>query len=622
MLTAAFYDQEIVDALDVKNALATAKSDIFHICPTDTAWPENMAAETELIWSSRDQRFREILMQRFEDIRHSTGPLMFQGADLLEVIRYDWIAATENAYWRYWAVCELVARYRPHRLLWTTTHPQYLPIVRAACDDAGLSLLVKCPSRDRLRYRVQRTFDQFRDYLWFWYDRRRTRKQSQVIASCRPNQQRSDVVIAEFFPNSAEVSLRAANAFENLAGLPVAFVGGRAAVCDFLISKGRPCFHMEEFRVAADKSSRNAIDGLNRTLGAAVRSVICKPRGNDARQRLRIRRSVDPLMNEIAGRQRELVRAAVEWIDLFYSMIDRLQPRILITTTFSGSFGRALAFAAHSKGIGSIYIQHGLTGETEYFSHVPHRRILLWGQSILRAYQAAGISPERMRVVGSPIYESVANHRNAASDAKPISEHPVGCRVLLLGSRPGGYYVNTAVFERILRATGEATFSIPGASLIVKLHPSDHSGIAERVFGGNRNVTLVKKGELSFWLRQCDVAIVTSSTTGMEACMFDIPLVEFNPTGNEIPVEYYNYGAAIPVRNASDLATAIHNALHDEGVREQLRQGRRRLIDDVLNGGNSDASLRVASEVLDVLNDTHEATAQSQGRSSLPVVPE
>ena len=229
--------------------------------------------------------------------------------------------------------------------------------------------------------------------------------------------------------------------------------------------------------------------------------------------------------------------------------------------------------------------------------------LLLWGENIVRAYHARGIPLEHMRVVGSPLYDdTIVAHGRKDSAAMPAERS--AARVLLLASRPGGSVVNATLFERILRATADAVLSRPDRSLVVKLHPADHSGIAQRLFGKHERVRVVEKASVSELLGECDAAIVTSSTTGLEACMFDKPLIEFDPTGTQPMIDYAKYGAAICVDRESDLKGAIEAALHDDETGRRLAAGRRRLLDDVLDGGRRDATETAAREILSMIKES------------------
>ena len=59
--------------------------------------------------------------------------------------------------------------------------------------------------------------------------------------------------------------------------------------------------------------------------------------------------------------------------------------------------------------------------------------------------------------------------------------------------------------------------TLPGAHLVVKVHPGDHTGVTERVLSGVRFATVALSGDSLDHLTKCDVAIITSSTTGLEA---------------------------------------------------------------------------------------------------------
>jgi hypothetical protein len=594
-----YYDKDVISLTDVRRASRVSGADAFHIRPNDALWPDGSAVEAETIWSQREYRFREELMDCFEELKHLAGPMIYQGVDLLEAIRYDWIFAVEEAYHRCWAILKLVRKYHPQSIHWITNRPAFV----AAAQDT--SLLANTIFTHDVRA-VRRTsvwaaqqLNRIRLWVWLWRQERQMRRRIEKQPS---NSSPTDaVVFAEYYPNSAKLTLRVADAIERLSDEPTAFFGGRPSVCDLIAANGRKCSIMDT--LSSRPESSTALKATFAQFANAVAAQCHNPTSAAAKHvdAPRSIAAIKPVRREVVQQTQELLQAAVGWVDAFRDLIVKNRPRALVTTTYSGTFGRALALVAETCDVPSIYIQHGVLAKTRFFRHFPHSKVLLWGEGNMCALNRLGIPRERMAVVGAPIYDELARTQRVTGASSGSNQSNVGPRILLLGSRPGGSVVNTALFERILRATLNVVQAIPSAVLTVKLHPSDRTQIAETVLRNIERVVLERESSLRELLLDSDVAIVTSSTAGLEACALDRPLVQFDPTGSETVVDYHSYGAAIAVTSESDLGVAIHDALWNDSVRAKLAVGRRQLVDDLLDGARGDATRRAAEEILEIV---------------------
>ena len=93
----------------------------------------------------------------------------------------------------------------------------------------------------------------------------------------------------------------------------------------------------------------------------------------------------------------------------------------------------------------------------------------------------------------------------------------------------------------------------------------------------------------------------------MEACIADKPLIVLETKGLSEYGPYRKYGAALHFsvedgRSSSVLADTIRIFASDSSTTlAELAKGRRRLIDDLLNGGRGDAIELTAQAVADLL---------------------
>jgi hypothetical protein len=598
-----FYDLEIVTADDIRRATGVVGGDAIHVYPTDAIWPAPAGVPSATVWPQRDYRFRELVMDQFDRLAKSAGKVLHHDIDLLEATRYEWVFATEDMFHRGWTVEELVRRYRPARLHWVSRDARYLQVVRAACTARRIRCSVDCSPLSRIRSAVCRPRDFVRNRLWLLREKHRSRRHMAEIANRRAAAPipRAPILFAEIYPNNTQLAVRISDAMKQLTGVGGVFVGGRKEVCDLVLASGLPCFLMDEFRPTrsapfpTSKFTAQLRRGIQDAFARGANALSPPTDGG-------IGDVVEPVLRHMAQVGRNLLTVAFDWSERTREMIRQLKPKAIVSTTYAGIFGRVLALAAEAHRIPAAYVQHGILGEGRFLSHFPYDRLLLWGENVVRAYHSQGVPLERMRVVGSPLYDEAEQVQNRSHSIAP-SNNDSASRILLLASRPGGSVVNATLFERILRATAAAVLAKPNRSLTVKLHPADHSGIAQRLFGSHERVHVVEMAKVSDLLLDCDAAVVTSSTTGLEACVCDKPLIEFDPTGTQPMVDYARYGAALCVGRESDLNDALEKALGDESVRRDLAAGRRRLLADLLNGGCCNATEGAAREILNMINE-------------------
>ena len=235
-----------------------------------------------------------------------------------------------------------------------------------------------------------------------------------------------------------------------------------------------------------------------------------------------------------------------------------------------------------------------------FYGRLTNDLLLLWGQCNFRSLLRGGVDAERMKVVGATIYDDLVPNR-AVAGAKDPPSATANLRIALMASRSGGTAVSYGAARQVLTTVMQAVAGIAGAELIVKIHPGDHTGLVERTIRDRAGCTAIKEGDSGDVIRRSDVAIVISSATGMEVCIADKPLVVLRVRGVPDAVPYENYGAAIilPVDSsdaAERLASAIRSLAESPTVRAELADGRRRLIEDMLNGGTGDARQLTASE--------------------------
>ena len=256
-------------------------------------------------------------------------------------------------------------------------------------------------------------------------------------------------------------------------------------------------------------------------------------------------------------------------------------------------------------GARACLIQHGLlTLHNE--AYLDHDRYLVWGDRDRRALVDLGAAPATVAVTGSPAMDHVADRRAAqAGGTEPRSRH-----VLYLPSRSDGRFITTRQAEAMLEAVKTAVEAVPGATLTVKVHPSDRSTVFDDVPGA----VVVRSGDVLELIATADVVVASTSTAGLEACALNRPVLLLAPPGIEVPDDYQRYDAAVVVGELDPavIGAALAELVDDGPVALRLAEGRRALVDDVFDGLVPGAAGRIAEELRAMAAD-HEPAASAVG---------
>lgn len=612
-----FFDAERVTAAELAEARAALGS-VRPATYADAAWPDGEAAPA-LVRSARDLDVQDRAMAWLDRIGERLAtqgsaarlggepPWGRHGVSFFEAGRHQvfhdllpWVA-------RVLALGELRGGAANGRLIWRATlaRRRDAAIWRALIDDATRA---GWDARaDLAAPRMSWAMDLAKSLGRPWLLRAR-RLGAAVRVPVGPPALPADAIwFAEYFPNSvkaaAPVAARVARA-----GLPIAWLAGRDLVEAALASIGEPCVTPRAAGAAALLRGR-----LRAEEGAwPARALARLP---DEAFRVEERGPVARACLELA-----LIRALVEaaadtagWIEIFEALFRRARPRAVVSTTYSSGFGRALALVARAHGVPSIYVQHGLMPARPYCARFCNDHMLMWGDYEARAFSGFGLSPGRFHVTGAVIYDELA----AAGAPRPFPPSGAPLALAVMASRSGGAITCTDVARRTLRAIAAAARSLRAARVVVKAHPGDTTRIPEEALADFPEVELVRSGAARDVIAAADIVLVASSSTGLEACLLDRPIVVVNLTGAPEVTDLAAAGAALLVEREDDVAPALRRLLDEPATRAALAQGRERVRAERLAGGRGDAASRAARVVLDVVEGragASRAAARSEAR--------
>ncbi|MCX7835701.1 MAG: glycosyltransferase family 4 protein, partial [bacterium] len=94
----------------------------------------------------------------------------------------------------------------------------------------------------------------------------------------------------------------------------------------------------------------------------------------------------------------------------------------------------------------------------------------------------------------------------------------------------------------------------------------------------SNQVQLQTEGDAVDLLDDFDAMLVASSTVAYYALLKGLPIIQLKYMDAGFELDFYQYGASIPIYHTEELPAALHHALHNENARESLFQGMEQAI--------------------------------------------
>lgn len=614
MTTCIYYEQEAVSADDARQARSMAGCGAREATPSDTDWGQDIdGPPPQREPNFRSQQVLQEWMPRVSgwgECLEATAPgaALAHGMSLAEVAKFELLFDLAAAAQRWQALAEIRRRWNPDRLLWFSDRRdgELLALCRAV---APFPIEVHRGGKRNARP-WKSAWDAFKNAVGPRLDRAREIAAAAVRTPRWPSE-RPDIVCTEYFPNSVAGSVMVAEKLQSQYGLRICWIAGRKKVAEVLADRGIESLLLTDLMSTRAHRRAGLSADQRRAVRSALRALPDELFGGQARSGAR-----EYLLTVLEPRVLKAWNNAAYWIEAYHEVFSVIRPKAVLSTTYSSPIGRASALAAQRFGGRAIYLQHGLFPRCSAYCSFCHDLLLMWGPNELRILSDFGVDPRTVRVTGPAIYDQLARRR---SGVRVASVPPLGepLKVAFMASRTGGLMVSRAQSKMCLLAVATAVVRSGQAHLTVKVHPGDQTGMIQEVMRDFPQFAVVQSGSAHKVIVEADVVIVVSSTTGLEACVADKPLIVLDVFDDPNTVPYVGYGAAVsvPLSNAglaADLEQVLSNLRQDSKLAGSLAEGRQRLLDDMLNGAAGDAVDLAASAVAEALGRC-EAQALVQG---------
>ncbi|MFQ5673467.1 MAG: hypothetical protein ACE5G9_10255 [Nitrospinales bacterium] len=274
--------------------------------------------------------------------------------------------------------------------------------------------------------------------------------------------------------------------------------------------------------------------------------------------------------------------------------------RMVIVHSDHSTFERMTLLVAKGLSIPSIYFQHGIEPRLKHSKlgfPSDARYHFVWGKSNEKDRLHKGMDENHIKIVGCPLYK--VSDDNREEQAPEINSS--GTIVLIMhtaGQLRSDERTTYSDNELIVKLSLEMIKKFPAKKLIIKLRQNDKQADIYRQLISKAQVKNAEINDENIipLLEQCDLFLFTGSTAALEAMLRNKPGVQllfyFNEKSiyenDEIP--YAGYGANMEVKNpvVEELVGAVNSIYRSNAVREKLRQGRIKFMQDFSNLGAGD----------------------------------
>lgn len=250
----------------------------------------------------------------------------------------------------------------------------------------------------------------------------------------------------------------------------------------------------------------------------------------------------------------------------------------------------------------SLVIQHGILAESNGHNVLLADKFAAWGKASVDWYGRFGNSFEKFEVTGNPRFDTLANW-------KPKLSRQELCRQLNLDVNKGIILFATQqinkfssfwtddLFWVIADKLLTATRKFPDKQLVIKVDPYEDVGpYRNRIKeSSHNNAVAIRDIDIYSLIFFSELVITLDSTVGIEAMIFDKPLITVNLTKRWDRVPYAEKEAAIGVYEEENLLPAIEKALTDQETISRLKIGRNRFLKEYAYEIDGKADVRLSN---------------------------
>lgn len=296
-------------------------------------------------------------------------------------------------------------------------------------------------------------------------------------------------------------------------------------------------------------------------------------------------------------------------IDKLDEILKEKKIKIAVLRNDSKELERTIIFCLRLSKIPSLVIQHGVIADLKHHILLADK-FAAWGKASVDWYNRFGNPPEKFEVTGNPHFDTLVNWRPKLSRqtlCKQLNLDPNKGIILFATQQINKFssFLTDDLFWVMADKVLTAMKQFPDKQLIIKADPyEDVAPYRERISAGlYNNAVAVRDVDIYTLIFMSELVIVFNSTVGLEAMVFDKPLITVNLTKREDTVPFAEKGAALGVYEEANLIPAIKQALSDPEAISGLKIARSRFIEEYAYGIDGKASERISNLIKYLLNE-------------------
>ncbi len=302
----------------------------------------------------------------------------------------------------------------------------------------------------------------------------------------------------------------------------------------------------------------------------------------------------------------------IEWAD---KITRKIRPVMLVAMEDVTPLKRMLCKLFSLKGLPSLVIQHGILGYDMAGFHVmpvEAKKQAVWGNASSKWHLGRGKTETSQIITGNHRFDQIICSFRKKLDkdkiCKKLNLNANELIILVAIQRFAGITSKHTIEseELFIRGTLRSLKKFPYGQIVVKLHPSYPKRYYQMVsiISNEEDLrVMIIKDHLWDLLAVADVVITYASTVGLEAMLFDKPLIIINLENQEDMSGYVSNNAAIGVYREDDLVPAINEVLFSENIRKKLEYGRKKFIYEYAYLQDGNAHKRIANLIMQMIEE-------------------
>ena len=293
-------------------------------------------------------------------------------------------------------------------------------------------------------------------------------------------------------------------------------------------------------------------------------------------------------------------------LELAATMFEKIKFKCMLEWAHTATDEKIMCLEAKKVSIPTIFLQHGMMILNDSFEKFRKfapffpsngAKIAVWGETMKNFNLGHGVSNDLILDTGSPRHDEYFSRKQKKKKSTGV--------ILIAATsffeiNANGNDTNALIkFEKIIETICRTANKIPNKKLVVKMHPGQLAfDIKPVVHSIDPSIPIYHGKNILDLIETSDVVISLSlSTTILDAMIMDIPTItiiaEEQGFENEIPMKN---NATLSVRTPEEFEKALHDALFDDKIRQELIQKGQDFVNNYMS--HQGVSSKYLSEII------------------------